>query len=106
MINMAAKNTPTYDLQSIKFAFNHADKLVMTNTAKKDQVMLGFTEEDVVSIIQNLSPRDFYKSMPPFHVNFTAWQDVYKAQCQGVNLYIKFQINGYRELILSFKENK
>lgn len=103
---MTAKNTATYDLNSIKLAFNHSSKLVMTTSAKQGQVMLDFTDEDVVSAIQDLAPSDFYKSMPPVHANFTAWQDVYKSQFKGINLYIKFQINAKRELILSFKEKK
>lgn len=76
----------------------------MTASAKQGQVLLNFTDEEVVLAIQNLSPSDFYKSMPPVHINFTAWQDVYKTRFKGVNLYIKFQINAKRELILSFKE--
>lgn len=76
----------------------------MTTSAKQGQVMLNFTDEDVVSAIQNLAPSNFYKSMPPVHASFTAWQDVYKTQFKGINLYIKFQINVNRELILSFKE--
>lgn len=84
---MIAMNTATYDLNSIKIAFNHSTKLVMTNSAKQGQVMLNFTDEDVVSAIQNLVPSDFYKSMPPVHANFTAWQEVYKTQFKGVNLY-------------------
>lgn len=101
---MIAKNSATYDLNSIKRTFDHSNKLVMTASAKQGQVMLNFTDEDVVAAIQNLAPSDFYKSMPPVHVNFTAWQDVYKTQFKGINLYIKFQINANRELILSFKE--
>ena len=103
-MHMIAKNTATYDLVSIKRAFDHPGKLVMTASAKQGQVMLNFTDEDVVSAIQNLAPSDFYKSMPPVLANFTAWQDVYKTQFMGINLYIKLQININRELILSFKE--
>ena len=103
-MHMIDKYTATYDLNSIKIAFNHSSKLVMTTSAKQGQVMINFTDEDVVLAIQNLSPGDFYKSMPPVHANFTAWQDVYKTQFKSVNLYIKFQINAKRELILSFKE--
>jgi hypothetical protein len=32
----------------------------------------------VVAAIQALTVKDFYKSMPPVHENFVAWQDVYK----------------------------
>ena len=44
----------------------------MTTSAKQGQVQLDFTDEDVVSAIQNLLSDDFYKSMPPVHANFTA----------------------------------
>lgn len=50
---MTTKSTATYDLNSIKIAFNHTSKLVMTASAKKGQVMLNFTDEDVVLAIQN-----------------------------------------------------
>lgn len=101
---MISKQTPTYDLISIKAAFDCPDKLVMTTSAKQGQVALDFTDEDVVNAIQTLTQRNFYKSMPPLHTNFVAWQDVYKTHFKGVELYIKFQINSKRELILSFKE--
>lgn len=49
----------------------------MTTSAKQGQVALDFTDEDVVNAIQTLTQRNFYKSMPPLHTNFVAWQDVY-----------------------------
>lgn len=101
---MNIKHRPTYDLKSIKQAFDHPEKLIMTTSAKQGQVALDFSDEDVVDAIQALTYEDFYKSMPPVHASFTAWQDVYKSHFKGVELYIKFQINAKRELILSFKE--
>ena len=58
----------------------------------------------MVAAIQALTAKDFYKSMPPAHENFVAWQDVYKTFFNDFDLYIKFQINANRELIISFKE--
>jgi len=101
---MSPKKTPTYDLNSIKLAFNSPEKLLMTVSAKKGQIAIGFSDNDIVDVIQSLTYKDFYKSMPPAHTNFTAWQDVYKTFFNGVHLYIKFQVNADRELILSFKE--
>ena len=98
------KRRPTYDLNSIKEAFNCPEKLVMTSSAKRGQIELDFSDHDVVAAIQALTAKDFYKSMPPVHENFVAWQDVYKAYFNDVDLYIKFQINANRELIISFKE--
>ena len=42
--------------------------------------------------------------MPPYNLKFAAWQDVYYLRFQGIDLYIKFQINENGELLLSFKE--
>lgn len=98
------KCTPTYDLNSIKEAFDCPENLVMTSSAKRGQIQLDFSDHDVVSVIQALTAKDFYKSMPPVHANFVAWQDVYKTCFNDINLYIKFQINVNRELIISFKE--
>lgn len=98
------KRTPTYDLNSIKEAFDCPENLVMTSSAKRGQIELDLSDHDVVSAIQSLTTKDFYKSMPPVHGNFVAWQDVYKTFFNGIDLYIKFQVNANRELIVSFKE--
>ena len=101
---MTDRNMPTYDLDSIKKTFNHPSKLLMTTSAKQGQIAADFSDQDVVDTIQSLTRWDFYKSMPPAHENFIAWQDVYKTKFKQVLLYIKFQVNANRELILSFKE--
>ena len=101
---MILKRKPTYDLGSIKAVFGKPDKLMMTSSAKRGQVELNFSDSDVVAAIQALTMKDFYKSMPPVHANFVAWQDVYKTYFNGRELYIKFQVNANRELIISFKE--
>ena len=71
---------------------------------KKSYIELGFTDQDVVDAIQALAHADFFKSMAPYTSGFVSWQDVYKPCFRSVHLYIKFQINAKRELILSFKE--
>lgn len=101
---MTESNNPKYNLGTIKMAFNSIDKLNMTATAMSDQYLLGFSDQDVVNAIQDLTHDDFYKSMPPVQEGFTSWQDVYKSNFQGIKLYIKFQINNKKELILSFKK--
>lgn len=52
MVHMIAKNTATYDLYSIKRAFNHSSKLLMTTSAKQGQIMLNFTDEDVFQLFK------------------------------------------------------
>ncbi|KTC81953.1 type II toxin-antitoxin system MqsR family toxin [Legionella cincinnatiensis] len=101
---MNESHAPSYHLNDIKKAFNSANKLNMTVSAKQEQIMLGFTDQDVVDAIQNLQWNDFYKSMAPKNKGFFAWQDVYKSHFKGVDLYIKFQVGTRGELILSFKE--
>ncbi len=101
---MSEKSIPTYDLTSIKKAFNRPEKLVVTSSAKKSYIELGFTELDVVDAIQALTQDNFFKSMSPYTPGFINWQDVYKSRFRDVDLYIKFQVNAKQELILSFKE--
>jgi hypothetical protein len=104
IIKMTESGSPRYKLVSIKLAFTSTDKLNMTATAMNDQYLLGFSDQDVVDAIQALTGADFYKSMPPVHEDFTAWQDVYKPEFRGIKLYIKFQVGNRGELIVSFKK--
>ena len=101
---MNNNNKPVYELNEIKNAFDAPNKLRMTFSAQQGQMLLNFSDKDVVDAIQALSGTDFYKSMLPVKPGFTAWQDVYKSSFKEVDLYIKFQVNHNKELILSFKE--
>lgn len=101
---MTENNKSAYELSDIKSAFDAPGKLRMTFSAQQGQLSLNFNDMDVVKAIQALTDNDFYKSMSPKRPGFTAWQDVYKSTFKGVELYIKFQVNHKKELILSFKE--
>ena len=57
------KRTPTYDLNSIKEAFDCPENLVMTSSAKRGQIELDLSDHDMVAVIQALTTKDFYKSM-------------------------------------------
>ena len=70
---MILKHKPTYDLNSIKEAFDRPENLLMTSSAKRGQIELNFSDHDVIAAIQSLTMKDFYKSMPPVHANFVAW---------------------------------
>ena len=94
---------PKYHLVSIKLAFNTSEKLNMTASSMKSQYELGFSDQDVVDIIQALKSADFYKSMPPEHPGYSAWQDVYKPIYKKIALYLKFQIDKRDAVIVSFK---
>lgn len=97
------KRSRTYDLEGIKLAFRTPATLRMTRTARRCIVELGLSLEDVVIIIQALTPQSFYKSMTTY-ADHTIWQDVYHAQYGQIQLYIKFMIDEDGHLIVSFKE--
>jgi len=101
---MPRKDAPSYSLKKIKSVFNSPYNLNMTYSASQGAAALNFNDQDVVDAIQALTTKDFYKSMPPVSINFTAWQDVYKSTFRGIKLYIKFQINDDGEAVVSFKE--
>lgn len=102
---MNQKHLPSYDLIKIKSVFSAVENLRRTNSARQGALDLGFTDQDVVDAIQALTSNDFYKSMPPVHAKFIAWQDVYKSYFKKERLYIKFQVNRNNELLLSFKRD-
>ena len=103
---MNQKHLPSYDLAHIKKVFSAVENLRWTKVAKQGALDLNFSNQDVVDAIQALTSSDFYKSMPPEHRKFVAWQDVYKSHFKGEKLYIKFQVNKRKELLLSFKRDK
>jgi len=98
-----SKSAPAYSLQKLQGIFDSTDSLRMTFSAMQGQYELDFSDQDVVDAIQTLAEMDFYKSMPPRHGGFTAWQDVYKSTFRGIGLYIKFQKDKFGEMIISFK---
>lgn len=99
------RTLPTYSLDRIKSAFDHENKLRTTLSARSTINDLNISDCEVVDIIQNLSLKDFYKTMPPIHKDYTSWQDVYKPKYRGQQLYVKFQINAGGEIIVSFKRS-
>lgn len=80
----------------------------MTRRSWTDAHALGFAKDDVQSILLDLTPGDFYKSMTS-NYNAAIWQDVYHKNV-GVNggrlcLYIKLQAQGENlAVVVSFKE--
>ena len=100
------KQTRSYDLEKIKKTFCSPESLGgrITNSAFKDVQQLGLTSEDVIKVIQSLTPKHFYKSMTSY-ADHRIWQDVYHAQCEGSDLYLKFTVKPDGEfLLISFKE--
>ena len=101
------KRRAHYRLEDIKAQFSDPDHLGhLTVSARNGARALGFSDEDIVRVIQNLTSRDLYKSMTSYH-DHTLWQDVYLPTCHTADLYVKFTAgddNSY--WLLSFKENE
>ncbi len=98
------KRKPTYDLISVKAAFNSPDRLKATGTAVRTAAALGFGRREMVDTIQTIQRRHFYKSMTA-HADHRNWQDVYHVPSPAGTLYVKFTADTVSAfLLLSFKE--
>ncbi len=101
---MIEKRRPTYDLDAFKAAFNRVEKIAITGTALRSAVAIGFGRAEIVTTIQTMQRRHFYKSMTAF-TDHRLWQDVYHVPTSAGVLYIKFTTDAVTEfLLLSFKE--
>jgi motility quorum-sensing regulator / GCU-specific mRNA interferase toxin len=100
------KQTHAYHLENIKRAFRRPESLGgrVTNSAFKGAQQLGLSRQDVIAVIQSLTPKGFYKSMTSYG-DHRIWQDVYHARYQGRDIYLKFTAKpGGDYLLISFKE--
>lgn len=64
---------------------------------------LGLTLDDIVTLVQNISREQFYKSMTSL-ADHRIWQDVYHAQLGDLVLYVKFTTDSEGYLVISLKE--
>lgn len=65
---------------------------------------LGYSVSDVVTLVNRLERKHFFKSMTGFH-DHRQWHDVYHLPDEGSVLYVKFTDMVVTEFILlSFKE--
>lgn len=97
------KRVMVYDLEAIKQAFSTVKKLRITATALRNARSMGFTQQDMIDVIQQLKRKDFIKSMTT-HSDHRVWQDVYNTEYNGYFLYIKFQVDEMGHFVISFKE--
>lgn len=96
------KQKPTHDLVAFKLAFKQ--HRAITLSAVRSARELGYSVADLVSLIEDLMPRHFYKSMTSLH-NHRQWQDVYHLPDRDRLIYVKFTDHILTEFILlSFKE--
>ncbi|QQP94013.1 type II toxin-antitoxin system MqsR family toxin (plasmid) [Skermanella sp. TT6] len=98
------KRKPTYDLASFKASFSSVEKLNATIVALQGARSLGITVTGMVSVIQTMERKHFYKSMTSNN-DHTVWQDVYHVPHDENVIYIKFIADVVTEFrLLSFKE--
>ena len=98
------KRKPHYPLAKIKSAFSDPDFLNRTVSSKLGADQLGMDDAAVVAVIQALSRSDFDKSMTSFS-DHRIWQDVYRPNVAGQQVYVKFTLDAQQALLLiSFKE--
>jgi motility quorum-sensing regulator/GCU-specific mRNA interferase toxin len=70
------KRTPTYDLDGFKKAFATVRTMRATGSAIRGAAALGLGSKEIVSVIQTMEGRHFYKSMTSY-ASHKSWQDVY-----------------------------
>jgi len=84
------KRTPHYRLSEIQAQMDTVQGLRLTESAKVGIRRVGMTNMDAVEVIHSLSRRNFYKSMTT-NADHRIWQDVYHAEWNELELYVKFQ---------------
>ena len=97
------KRSPHYDQGTILKTLSTVDALRITRTAMICAERLGLSLADVVTLIQTITRRHFYKSMTSF-VDVRIWQDVYHVRWVETVLYVKFTTDAEGYLVISLKE--
>ena len=94
-----------YDLEEVqRLVGQGAISCKVTRAALRGAADVDLVYEDVVECVLLLEPSDFYKTMPSTQVP-GSWQDVYRSTYQGLQLYIKLQINAAGlGVVIQFKE--
>ena len=95
------KKIAHYQLNEIKELIAKK-QYVVTLSARQSYTALGLDDQDVLSVIEKLKPKDLYKSMTSY-TNHQIWHDVYHSSYNGIELYIKLQVRE-SAIIISFKE--
>jgi len=95
------KRKPNYPLPIVQ-ALAKEGKVRATMSAVAGAYALGFDFDAMVSIVMELTLKDFYKSMTT-HTNHKVWQDVYRLTTRAGAVYLKLMVIDDL-LIVSFKE--
>ena len=95
------KRTPHCPLSVVKTLIE-VGKVRTTQSARSGAAALDLDYRGMVTVIQALTPDDFYKSMTT-HADHRLWQDVYRPATEVGDLYLKLTVID-DVLIVSFKE--
>jgi motility quorum-sensing regulator / GCU-specific mRNA interferase toxin len=95
------KRTPHYKLAVVR-TLVAAGQVRATISALTGGAALGFSFEEIVSVVADLKLKDFYKSMTT-HADHRIWQDVYRPATSAGDVYLKLTVID-EVLIVSFKE--
>lgn len=100
-----SRDTPAYDLRLLQQLIGQGPiTRMITHAAREGGAPLGFDEGGIVEAVLALTPAHFYKSMEAEKWP-GLWQDVYRMEYEGIELYIKLQrIPEGRAVVVQFKE--
>jgi motility quorum-sensing regulator/GCU-specific mRNA interferase toxin len=97
------KRKPHYPLpELIRLLKNPATRRI-TRVALEGALGVGLDKTALMDVALSLVAAEFYKSMTT-HADTALWQDVYHAQRDGYDLYIKLQAVEGVGVVISFKE--
>lgn len=101
---MKGRPAPTYDLALLQAKVLDG-QYVVTRKARTSAADLGIRTGEIVRCVLQLTPTDFYKSMPAERgPTPRLWQDVYHPAFAGRTLYVKLQISATdAAVVISFK---
>lgn len=95
------KRTPHCTLAVVK-AMIAEGKVRTTISALAGGAALGFGFKEILGVVADLTPRDFYKSMTT-HADHRIWLDVYRPKTPAGEVYLKLTVID-EVLIVSFKQ--
>jgi hypothetical protein len=98
------RGQPTYDLQQLQQLVGQGPlSRVLTVAATNGAGAMGFSNEQIIEAVLQLTPIHFYKTMESEQV-LGLWQDVYHLPFRNKEVYIKLQMghNG-RAYVVQFK---
>ena len=97
------KRRPHFPLQAVIRCASLHDAVRFTRVAFDGAAELMMTQDDMLAVVRNLKPSEFYKSMTTYG-DHTIWQDVYHPRFQGIPLYLKLTlVEADNLLVISFK---